>query len=223
MLAIGIIAIVVIAALYMIPAYDWEDGAPEATIYVSIEKSDSSITYAGDVEIEPISQLDKALTTYPLTSYTADVAPLEPESYYTIAFIVTVTVLGNVAETYTTTVTVSGSNAKTIYPITGQQGPLTFCQDMYGNNPEIELTQGMDYNVPQPFAIPTFAGCYQTTNTDNRGEIKGEFIDGSIFEIAIVSQSFAGSYGMTTATVQIVVGAGGTLSVQIDSITTSVG
>lgn len=217
---IAAIIVVVIVVLASVPAFDWDEGAPTASIAVLIEKADSDIYYESDVEIQPESTFDKILSAaQPMTAYNADVAPLDALGIYTISFTITVNTVGNVAEQYTTEITVTGHNNKTSYPVTGATGKRTYGIGFYATGGTTStLAQTTQYNTPSAFAMPVFDGIKEAN-----GEIAGEFIDGSVFLINIISQGASGSYGTTSATVTITVGAGGSLYVEIADITTTVG
>ncbi|MDD3962247.1 MAG: hypothetical protein PHT77_10335 [Bacteroidales bacterium] len=221
-LIVGIAAVIVIAALYMIPAEDWEDGAPTATISVQLTETDTLESYAGDIEIEPQSIIGRAMSIQPLTTYTSDVPPLDALGTYSIAFTITVTTVGNIEESYTTTIDIVGYNNKTEYKVSGDTGPREYSTSIWGSDRISTLSQATQYSVPTAFVMPSYLGSFKTTNTDDSGQIIGEHIDGSVFLVTIYSQSASGSYGLTSASIGLTVGAGGSLYIQINGIETTV-
>lgn len=221
-IVLGIVIAVILAALYMIPAYDWEDGAPEATIHVEIEKTDGT-TYSGEVEIGE-QNIIESMTTYPLTTYTADVAPLEPLETYTIRITPTVTTTSaKPGESISTSVKIQGHNNRTMQVMNSAYVQVNYTCGNAFQNVRISTTSGVSTSGV-PVAIPStlFIGTIARYDTSNWHETQGIHIDGATFIIVITSTSADGGYGITTANLNIVVGAGGDLDVVIGDITTSV-
>ena len=61
--------IVVIAALSMIPAHEWDENAPEATIYCSIKAVGTYDEYAGSVNVGDESLLQALTASNPMTTF----------------------------------------------------------------------------------------------------------------------------------------------------------
>jgi hypothetical protein len=219
LIIIGVVIIIIIAALYMIPAYDWDEGAPEASINILIERGET--TYSGIIDVKPTNIIN-SMAVLPLTTLNADVAPIEPLGVYKITFSIGVKTLGNVAESYTTSINIVGHNNKTSYPVSGLTGPREYSLTAFGSVRTSTLTQASEYNVVKTFVMPSFLGAFKSSNTGDAREIQGEIVDGSTFLINIESRAVSGSYGLTSAILKVSVGAGGSLIVSIDNITTEV-
>lgn len=229
-LVLAISAVIVLAGYAMLATYtsgDFDDGAPTADIDIKIKQTDGPEYVMEDpIEIKPVPLLDKMTlnpTNHPMTAFQADVPPVDPDSYYSITFIPTVNTLGNVPENYQTTVTITGGNSRIDYPITGITGPLVYSKSALWPQPTAEGSAQTEYNVPEEITVPGFWGATLPGTEQYTIGIMGEFIDGSVFAITIVSEAAPGSYGMTEATIEISVGAGGDLFVEITGISTSVG
>jgi hypothetical protein len=67
-----------------------------------------------------------------------------------------------------------------------------------------------------------FQKVYLTGPNNYMDNIKGAYIDGSVFTIDIITIGSRGHYGQTTASIQLVVGEGGTVAITIGDITTTV-
>jgi len=224
--AVAIVALIVAAGSWL--AYDnyvaaeWEDGVPTASVHIHIESVTDDSVYDGVVDIEPQSKIELA-TLHPFTTYTADVQPLDPFTLYTMTFSVVVkTSSAKPDEAFNTAVQIAGHNNRTMTLWNAPTEVNYTSGGFYSNNRIAEGSQPATNGVPVTITPAAFNGVISRTNTADWKELAGEHIDGATFLIEIISTSESGGYGMASATLNVVVGAGGDLVVGIEDISTSV-
>lgn len=216
---LGLISAVILGSMYLTPAWQFEDGAPTCQLQVIVKDSSINAEYPIDIALQPGTQLNQALETY-----TADIPPLNPTGQYTTAFIAKIKVNSPVeAETSVTTVTISGWNNRTMN-IGGVSGPVNytlFDSTARQNIKTLTCINGVQKTFD--FTGQYFGSVSPRNVPTTVGPILGTMVDQAVFNINIVGIGSGGSYGATSATILLVVGAGGGLEIIIDSITTTVG
>ena len=209
---IGIVIVIAVVILASLPAFgeDWDDGAPEMTIHFDIRKvSDGTSTEVTSQSIEETSLLEATMS--PLTAFTTDVDPLEPDATYTIKLTPSVVVKAtSTAEQgdFDVTIGATGEKIGTGYSY------------YFDTNPQSIATGVAQHNTNTPIPLPPFNGIMHPDG-ESPVSITGMDIDGATFTISVTSTSALGNTASTTATVELNVLPGG-ISVEVTGVSTTV-
>ena len=206
---IGILAVVAVVGLAALPAHVWDEYAPEATIHCSIKAVGTYEQYAGSVNVGDESMLQALTASNPMTAFTSDVGGIDANTVYVINFTAVVTAKS----------ALPGEALTTYVNVTGIAGNML--RYYYGGT-----------NTALSVSMPQVAGETATFNTGGfthylylgvQTLITGDVIHNSQFDFVITSIAADGRTSSTTATLTINVTDGGTIYLNVDDITTSVG
>jgi hypothetical protein len=219
-IAIGLVIALVAGMFFYNDAretFKFTRGAPTASIALLIsETNQTDLDSYGTANIGTSAALTGTIAT-------AEVPPLEPKTPYTIGFRVTTTSTAehDYSETFNTKVSISGTNSIDV----GSAGTLTIHFVAIGDvvTPTINLstvnTQSRLFDFTPKATAFTGAMSEQSGITV---ALLGEYIDGATFTFNVQTWGSRGSYGSTTATLEIVVSPAGGVTIVIDGITTEV-
>ena len=229
---VAIVAIGLVAVSFGVYAYtsvDWEEGAPSLELTCSITEVTTEYKWESSIDIdEGFNSFNDAAQFLPVAStMVVGVQPLDPLSIYTITFTTkAITTGASSAETYTTTAYLSGNQTKTLefsgWPtITDSQFVAVWDG---GNGYMAEASTSSSSGVETTITLPHFTTIHGTIESGTQSRnIMGGDIDGATFALSVVSESVETGFGQTTVDIELVVGAGGNLHIEIAEVTTDTG
>lgn len=215
----GVMALLIGAIVFSVyfASEGWEDGAPEASVTVTIQEINGEMqTFEGTVEIKKIEG-NTASVMRPATAYTADIPALNPNGVYKISFVLTATF---------------DTNGEAISQLSGTMGnghPATW--DSKSDREilsDIETTSQNQASVFEFESPSDGIDRYYTHYYDGSVYqlIRGSNVDGSVFDLTVEAEGIntegAWSVGTTSATITIQEGTQGTITITIDNIETNV-
>lgn len=235
-IGVVIIALILGGAYYSI-AY-WPGEAPTALASVILTNTDTGDQWQADVSIDSGA---KALTAFgskkslfrPLTTQQVQVPFLDPLAIYNIEWFITIKASPpqGIVD-LNGTVSIEGTS---FIGVPGWSGDAGYrhnqTQDGTGQNPTggipetLTLVRPMIPEVEETFQFPLF----QWLTWDDGGggdkhniKIKGQWVNGSAFHVIMIVDGGPTSFGATEADIEIIVGPGGEIIIEMTNISASV-
>ena len=202
----AVIAIFLVGALYFSVAGfgDWNEGAPELNITVSIVNLDANSASVEDFNVGP----DVDGKVEPLTLYNADFPAVDPNAHYSVSISIDIT--PDADGTSQTTINAMGGGG--VFQIRLADGTAPIVPDM-----------PVSVGVPNTITFGPYSTIY---NGAEYVSILGSDLDSSmfIFNVAISGINADGAYslGTTEGTITIIEGAQGIINIGVDNIQTNV-